>query len=145
MVHGLCRGLDPSLVRPSTAPKSITVEDSFAGCATWEAVRAVLQVRGDGPRRTSSSQDMSTPRVLREKAGDVCIARQGCCCKDDALSQQMGVLGWSGGPGRMMHTLNWETGPKHRHPWGRLSLSSRASLMSTPEFFPEPQNHLMPP
>ncbi|KIZ00971.1 DNA polymerase iota subunit [Monoraphidium neglectum] len=44
MVHGLCRGLDPSLVRPSTAPKSITVEDSFAGCATWEAVRAVLQV-----------------------------------------------------------------------------------------------------
>lgn len=44
-MHGLARGLDPSPVRPSGPPKSITVEDSFASCDTWDGVRAVLQVR----------------------------------------------------------------------------------------------------
>jgi hypothetical protein len=44
VLHNLCRGLDPSPVRQSGPPKSITVEDSFAGCNSWDGVRAVLQV-----------------------------------------------------------------------------------------------------
>ncbi|GBF90329.1 DNA polymerase iota [Raphidocelis subcapitata] len=44
MVHGLARGTDPSPVRPSGPPKSITTEDSFSGCDTWDGVRSVLQV-----------------------------------------------------------------------------------------------------
>jgi hypothetical protein len=46
MVHGLARGIDPSPVRPYGPPKSITTEDSFSGCDTWDGVRSVLQVRG---------------------------------------------------------------------------------------------------
>jgi hypothetical protein len=39
-----CRGVDPSPVVVSGPPKSITVEDSFKACSTWQGVAQVLQV-----------------------------------------------------------------------------------------------------
>lgn len=64
LLHALCRGLDPSPVRASGAAKSITVEDSFAGCSTWEAVRSVLKVGcGDNDCATGGSCNVGAPRV----------------------------------------------------------------------------------
>ncbi|GLC60262.1 hypothetical protein PLESTB_001592000 [Pleodorina starrii] len=40
----LCRGQDPTPVRPTGPPRSITVEDSFKSCASWSAAAAVLRV-----------------------------------------------------------------------------------------------------
>ncbi|KAG2491453.1 hypothetical protein HYH03_010239 [Edaphochlamys debaryana] len=40
----LCRGADPTPVRPSGPPRSVTVEDSFRACTSWEGVAAVVQV-----------------------------------------------------------------------------------------------------
>lgn len=39
-----CRGVDPTPVVASGPPKSITVEDSFKACSTWQGVAQVLQV-----------------------------------------------------------------------------------------------------
>ena len=41
---GLARGIDPTPVTPSGPPKSITVEDSFKSCSSWEGVGRVLEV-----------------------------------------------------------------------------------------------------
>ncbi|GLI59531.1 hypothetical protein VaNZ11_001423, partial [Volvox africanus] len=40
----LCRGQDPSAFRPTGPPRSITVEDSFKTCSSWQAATTVLRV-----------------------------------------------------------------------------------------------------
>ena len=40
-----CRGVDATPVTASGPPKTISVEDSFKGCSTWQGATQVLQVR----------------------------------------------------------------------------------------------------
>ena len=42
-LHALARGHDGSAVAQTSAPKSITVEDSFKRCTTWEALALILR------------------------------------------------------------------------------------------------------
>lgn len=44
LLYNSCRGLDPTPVKPTGPPQSITVEDSFKSCTSDAAAAAVVAV-----------------------------------------------------------------------------------------------------
>lgn len=50
-LYGACRGVDSTAVVASGPPKTISVEDSFKSCSTWDGVKKVLQVGGNACMR----------------------------------------------------------------------------------------------